>query len=246
MYRLDKAGPKRLQENISLPFCHFFEDCQSNRLQMMHQIMLPGEELSDAELVKRLLAGEKKLFELIIRRYNQRFFRIGMSILNNDAEAEDAMQATYIKTYEHLSQFGNRSSFSTWMTKIMLNECLVRKNRNRRFKMESAQQLENHTSMKTPAYTLMNKELSVVLENAVAQLPEKYRLVFVLREIEEMSVKETSEALSIEEPNVKVRLNRAKTMLRSGLNGYMKDHVYSFHLSRCDRIVANVLGHLGV
>jgi RNA polymerase sigma-70 factor (ECF subfamily) len=90
----------------------------------------------------------------------------------------------------------------------------------------------------------VTKELGAVLENAVAQLPEKYRLVFILREIEEMSVRETSEALSIEEPNVKVRLNRAKTMLRSSLNGYMKDHVYPFHLSRCDRIVGRVLDYL--
>ncbi|MCW3127773.1 MAG: polymerase sigma factor, sigma-70 family [Bacteroidetes bacterium] len=98
--------------------------------------------------------------------------------------------------------------------------------------------------MSTPAQELVNKELNAVLEKAVAQLPEKYRLVFVMREIEEMSVKETSEALSLEEPNVKVRLNRAKVMLRDNLNGYMKDQVYGFHLTRCDRIVNAVLSRL--
>ena len=88
--------------------------------------------------------------------------------------------------------------------------------------------------MTTPAYVLMNKELNGVLENAISKLPEKYRLVFILREVEELSIKETAEVLCLEEPNIKVRLNRAKTMLRESLQGYMKDNVYSFHLTRCN------------
>lgn len=100
--------------------------------------------------------------------------------------------------------------------------------------------------MKTPANVLVEKELNRLLEQAIGRLPEKYRLVFVMREIEDMSVRDTSEALDIEEPNVKVRLNRAKTMLREDLNGYIKDNVYNFHLTRCDRIVNNVMTHLGI
>ncbi|MDR6571151.1 sigma-70 family RNA polymerase sigma factor [Chitinophaga ginsengisegetis] len=91
-----------------------------------------------------------------------------------------------------------------------------------------------------------NKELSQVLEDAISRLPEKYRIVFVLREIEELSVRDTSSALDIEENNVKVRLNRAKALLRENLNAYMKDHVYHFHLTRCDRITRNVLQKLGI
>jgi RNA polymerase sigma factor (sigma-70 family) len=215
-------------------------------MQMSYSTVLQDGQSPDMVLVKRILSGEKNLFEQIIRRYNQRFYRIGMSILNNDAEVEDAMQAAYISAYEHLQQFESRSAFGTWITRIMLNECLAQKNKKDRHPREAATQPENYINMKTPAHTLVNKELSAVLENAVAQLPEKYRLVFVLREIEELSVKETSEALNIEEPNVKVRLNRAKTMLRGSLNGYMKDHVYSFHLSRCDRMVAGVFDRLGI
>ena len=106
--------------------------------------------------------------------------------------------------------------------------------------------LENKSSMKTPAHILMNKELNDVLENAIAHLPEKYRIIFIMREVEELSVKETGEALSLEESNVKVRLNRAKNMLRQDLNGYLKEHVYSFHLSRCDVIVNNVFNRLSI
>jgi RNA polymerase sigma-70 factor (ECF subfamily) len=202
-------------------------------------------QIPDQDLISRILAGEKRLFEQLIRKYNQRLFRIGMSILGNDAETEDAMQTAYINAFLNLSKFEQRASFGTWLTRIMLNQCLEEK---RKHKPEhSAYELtDNHIIMNTPANELVNKELGHVLENAIAQLPEKYRLVFVMREIEDMSVRETSAVLNIEEPNVKVRLNRAKTMLRENLNSYMKDSVYSFHLNRCDRIVNNVMTQLGI
>jgi RNA polymerase sigma-70 factor (ECF subfamily) len=100
--------------------------------------------------------------------------------------------------------------------------------------------------MDTPARTLINKELATALENAITDLPEKYRLVFVLREVEDLSVKETAEVLMLEESNIKVRLNRAKTMLRQNLSGYVKESVYSFHLTRCDRIVGHVFNKLQI
>jgi RNA polymerase sigma-70 factor (ECF subfamily) len=199
----------------------------------------------DQELIERIQGGEKRLFEVLIRKYNQRLYRIGMSILENDMEAEDAMQAAYINAYEHLSGFELRSSFGTWLTRIMLNQCYEQK-RKKKHAPVNLEQPDNFISMKTPLNELVNKELSHALENAITQLPEKYRLVFVLREMEDMSVRETSATLHIEESNVKVRLNRAKLMLRENLTGYMKDHVYSFHLTRCDRIVNNVLNHLGL
>jgi RNA polymerase sigma factor (sigma-70 family) len=207
----------------------------------MDQIISQTEKIPEESLIKRILNGEKRLFEHIMRSYNQRLYRMGMSILDNDMEAEDAMQNAYISAYEHLSQFEERSSFGTWLTRIMLNECLAQKKKKQKFIMEPAMHPEYPENGRTPATIMANKELSGILENAIGLLPEKYRLVFVLREMEEMSVKETSEVLNIEEPNVKVRLNRAKTMLKGRLNGYMKEHVYSFHLTRCDRMVANVL-----
>lgn len=210
----------------------------------MDQIILQAEQTPDTELIKRILAGEKRLFEQIIRRYNQRLFRVGMAVLNDDMEAEDAMQTAYISAYEHLQSFENRSSFETWLIRIMLNECLAQKRKKQRFGAETEGAAENIKTMTSPDKILINKELNGVLEHAISQLPEKYRVVFVLREIEQMSVRATGEALSIEEPNVKVRLNRAKTMLRESLNGYIKDNVYNFHLNRCDRIVANVFARL--
>jgi RNA polymerase sigma factor (sigma-70 family) len=209
---------------------------------MAGQTVVPSPQLPDTELVSRVLKGETSAFEIIIRRYNQRLFRIGMSILSNDTEVEDAMQTAYINAYQHLSQFEQRSSLITWLTRIMLNQCYEQQRRGRL--AATIEQDNNFTNMTTPANILANKELSVILEQAIANLPEKYRLVFVLREIEDLSVRETSEALSIEEANVKVRLNRAKVRLRENLNGYMKDKVYQFHLTRCDRIVKAVMDHL--
>lgn len=208
---------------------------------------LPPGDHSDAELVSRILAGEKRLFELIMRRYNERLFRIGMTILCNNTAVEEAMQIAYIKAYEHLQQFAQRSAFGTWLTKIFLNECLALKKRDQRVVInEVEKQLENTSNMKTPATILLNKELANALEGALERLPENYRIVFVLREIEEMSVKETGELLGLEPSNVKVRLNRAKTMLRENLNGYFKENIYALHLSRCDYIVNNVMRALKI
>lgn len=204
-----------------------------------------GQPPSDQELIARILAGEKRLFEALLRKYNQRLYRIGMSLLGSEAETEDAMQTAYINAYEHLAQFGHRASFGTWLTRIMLNQCYAQLRKNMR-PTEALKQTDNFINMETPENELANKELGRALEHAIAQLPEKYRLVFVMREIEDMSVRETSVALSIEEGNVKVRLNRARTLLRAHLSHYMKDQVYSFHLTRCDRIASHVLQCLGI
>ena len=128
----------------------------------------------------------------------------------------------------------------------MINECLARKKKQSHYSSIPAELPENNTTMTTPDGLLVNKELSGILENAIAALPEKYRLVFILREVEELSGRETGEALGIEEPNVKVRLNRAKTMLKQHLDGYIRDHVYSFHLSRCDKMVSDVFSRLHI
>ncbi|SHM46658.1 RNA polymerase sigma-70 factor, ECF subfamily [Chitinophaga jiangningensis] len=198
--------------------------------------------IPDAVIIEKIENGEKQRFELLIRKYNQRLYRLGMSILADPADTEDAMQTAYIHAYEGLAQLETPSFFGTWLTRIMLNQCLAQK-RKGNYHLPIT---NNNINMTTPANELLNKELSQILENAIAQLPEKYRLVFVLREIEAMSVRETSDTLSIQEVNVKVRLNRAKAMLRQNLHGYMKDSVYSFHLSKCDRIVHYVMHHLGI
>jgi RNA polymerase sigma-70 factor (ECF subfamily) len=210
---------------------------------MTGETAIVSGQLPDELIIEKILLGEKRLFETIIRRYNQRLYRVGMAVLANDAEVEDAMQTAYINAFEHLAQFEKRSSFATWLTRIMLNQCYEQKRRIELFK-KNTDDPKNFISMKTPANILVQKELSGILERAIDALPEKYRLVFVLRELADLSVRETSEALNIGEPNVKVRLNRAKSMLKTDLSDYMKDYVYHFHLSRCDRIVANVMNFL--
>lgn len=197
----------------------------------------------DAALIAKIIGGEKRAFEKLIRKYNQRLFRIGMTILSDERETEDAMQWAYISAYQHLPEFEQRASFGTWLVRIMLNQC-YQQQRKKKAELVGLEQTVHLSNMKTPANDLINKELGKVLEHVIADLPEKYRLVFMLREVESMSVRETSSALGLEESNVKVRLNRAKTMLRDRLKGYMKDEVYAFHLSRCDQMVERVFSNL--
>src|SRR5690348_6407549 len=123
-------------------------------------MMSPQEitaQLPDEEIISRILTGEKKLFELLIRRYNQRLYRIGMSVLNDSTEVEDAMQAAYISAYEHLDKFERRAAFITWLTRIMLNQCFEQ-NRKQQLSRNSELQPDNSTYMHTPANILVNKE----------------------------------------------------------------------------------------
>jgi RNA polymerase sigma factor (sigma-70 family) len=210
------------------------------------------EQLSDEEVIGRILSGEPRLYEVVMRRYNAMLYRVGMSIVNNDTDMEDIMQTAYIKAYEKLSTFEHRSGLGTWLTKILINESLHHvKKKKRHIAIEMSQEInmDNKPDGNTasPARALLNKELSKMLEDALVQLPLKYRLVFILREVENRSTAETVSTLNITEANVKVRLNRAKSMLRDSLSAYYKnDGIYHFHLSRCDRIVNNVLLKLGL
>lgn len=210
-------------------------------------------ELSDNEVIQRVIAGEKNLFEVLMRKYNPRLYRIGMTIINNDSEIEDMMQNAYIKAYQNLDKFENRSSFSTWLVRILMNECLQHLKKSKHVTSLdgiNTYNMDNNSMSKTSDYitpdnAAVNKELGKALERALLTLPEKYRMVFVLREIENMSVAETIDALELTESNVKVRLNRAKTMLRDKLNEYYKsDVVFPFHLTRCNRVVENVFQSL--
>jgi len=205
-------------------------------------------DFHDGDIIAQILTGDKKAFELLMRKYNSRLYKIGMAIINEPAGVEDAMQTAYIKAYEHLSQFENKAHFNTWLTRILINECLLylkkkqhaagmKEQRN----IEMVQEGVESNAAKSPINLLINKELGLALENALIQLPEKYRLVFVLREMEDMSIAETRDVLGITEVNVKVRLNRAKAMLRNTLASYYKkDNIFELHLSRCDKIVHSV------
>lgn len=201
-----------------------------------------NQALKDEELVLRILNGETHLYEMLMRKFNQQLYRIGMSIVNDDQEVEDIMQITYINAYRNLASFKHHSSFNTWLTKILINESLLHKKRKSKFEKTLMESEYNDQHTETPLDNLMNKELKVILERAVAALPEKYRIVFMMREVQGMSTNETMEALDLGESNVKIRLTRAKEMLRTELTSYWQpDNLYAFNLIRCDRIVNNVM-----
>lgn len=213
----------------------------SKKCSIMNEI-LPFRHLSDEEVIKRVLSGENHLYENIMRKYNQRLYRISMSIVNDSEESEDIIQTSYIKAYEHLSDFQFKSDFSTWLIKILINESLLRLRKRQSVQQITKQESESASTIESPLQKLINKEIISTLEKAIAQLPEKYRIVFIMREIENMSTREIMACLNISKSNVKVRLNRARVMLRNLLTEFYKTKdIYNFDQPRCDSVVKNVL-----
>jgi len=208
------------------------------------------DPLSDEEVVARVLAGETSLFEIVMRRYNQRLYRVARSILRNDSEAEDVMQDAYVRAYEHLDQFAGKARFSTWLTRIAVNEALARQRRGNRYQelepmsQSNGDPMDGFASMAlNPEQEASNSQIRRLLEEAVEKLPDPYRTVFMLRDIEEMSTTDTANVLEISEENVKVRLHRARSLLRKSLYaraGMERKEAFNFHAVRCDRVVKNV------
>lgn len=204
-----------------------------------------NDHSDEHEILKRIAEGEKDLYALIIRKYNQRLYRIALSIINNEADVEDLMQTAYIKAYENLDKFKLESAFSTWITRILINECLMHLKKTH---WVSSNEVENFLPVhqppivQTPLMKVINSELKRILEVNIRRLPEKYRTVFIMRELENMSVIETKECLGISEANVKIRLNRAKVILRDKLKSYIsEDQPLQFYKPRCNRIVDAVM-----
>jgi RNA polymerase sigma-70 factor (ECF subfamily) len=215
------------------------------------RVSTPQEPLSDEDVVARVLAGDTAMFEVVMRRHNQRLYRAARAILRNDGEAEDVMQDSYVRAYEHLDQFAGRAKFSTWLTRIAVHEALARQHRRNRFQQpeptaeEEGDAMERYSSLTAnPEQQASNSETRRLLEEAVETLPDSYRTVFILRDVEEMSTAETADVLEITEENVKVRLHRARAMLRKSLFarvGMEAKEVFHFYAPRCDRVVKNVL-----
>ena len=210
------------------------------------------EQFTDMEIISKILSGERALYEILIRRYNPYLYKIGRSYAYNHHDTEDLMQETYLNAYISINKFENRASFKTWLVKIMLNHCYQKKQRFSFKKETTSENLtkENASPMFTHDHsdtgkTVINRELSHVLENALKQIPEDYRIVFSLRELNGMNTVETSEALQISESNVKTRLNRAKNMLRTEIEKmYSPEDIFEFNLIYCDRIVENVMSRV--
>jgi RNA polymerase sigma-70 factor (ECF subfamily) len=207
------------------------------------------EGWTDEEVIERVLGGETALYEVVMRRYNQRLYRVVRAILRNDDETEDVMQDAYVRAYQHLNQFERRAPFSTWLTRIAVHEALARiRRRNRLQQLDSAaydgEPAVNHlTPPINPEQTTSKAELSRMLEEAVLALPEQYRTVLMLRDVEEMSTAETAAALNLTEENVKVRLHRGRALVRKDLFarvGATAKDAFTFGNTRCDRVVARV------
>ena len=206
------------------------------------------EAWSDEQVVERVLAGDAGAYEVIMRRYNQRLYRVARSILRNDAEAEDVMQDAYVRAFEHLSQFAGRAKFSTWLTRIAVHEALARARRAQKSDpLDEFVGADGEFNMAgtgpDPEKLAATGEMSRLLEEALLTLPAAYRTVIMLRDVEEMSTTEAAEVLEITEENLKVRLFRARAALRDQLYeriGPTAPRAFSFHAVRCDRVVKAV------
>jgi len=212
------------------------------------------EGLTDEEVVERVKGGETALYEILMRRYNQRLYRAARAILKDEAEAEDVMQDAYVRAFQNLNQFEGRAPFSAWLLRIAVNEALGRKRgRDRNVSFEEGNE-NGEISMSIvetgpdPEQNATRTELGHMLEEAVLSLPEAYRTVVMLRDVEEMSTSETAAVLELSEENVKIRLYRGHAMMREMLFervGTDAKKAFPFMGEQCDRVVAGVFARLG-
>jgi RNA polymerase sigma-70 factor, ECF subfamily len=207
------------------------------------------EGIADVELAARVAAGDGAAFELVMRRYNRRLFRIARSVLRDDADAEDALQETYLAAYRAISAYRGESSLATWLSRLVLNHCLARRRRALRRDniipmVAPDDAIEAPSLDEGPDRLLVRSQLRSLLERKVDELPEMFRTVFVMRSVEELSVEETAQMLAIPEATVRTRHFRARSMLRESLAleiDHAEQELFGFDGERCDRIVARVL-----
>jgi RNA polymerase sigma-70 factor (ECF subfamily) len=213
---------------------------------------LPRADLPDGALVAQILAGEADRFEVLMRRHNQRLFRTARAILRDDAEAEEAVQQAYVAAYQHLDSFRGDAQLATWLVRIVVNTALARRRalaRHGDLALVREAELPEAPRPASPEEAASRGELRHLIEAAVDRLPEAYRVVFILRDVEELSTAETAAALDLGEEAVRVGLHRARRALRDllleGLDAEAA-RVFSFDGERCDRIVAGVFARLGL
>ena len=207
-------------------------------------------------IARSIAAGDHAAFERLMRRHNRRLYRLARATLRDPTEAEDALQDAYVCAYRSIGKFRGEASLSTWLSRLLLNECFARLRRSARRQNVIAIVSPNapieFTSMaanesETPDTELARAQMRDLLERKLDELPENFRTVFVLRSVEEMSVDETAECLGIPEETVRSRHFRAKTMLRESLAQELnlaERDVFQFGGAHCDRVVASVLARL--
>jgi len=211
-----------------------------------------GNTLTDEQVVADVLKGQTALFEILMRRYNERVYRVVRAILRDDEEAEDVMQQAYVNAYAHLRQFSGNARFSTWLTRIAINEALARVRTRRRYEPldeepSNVEPLSTRPTARDPERQAFSGELRVLLESAIDDLPDGGREVFVLREVEGMSTADVADVLSVSEDVVKTRLSRARRELRRTLlerTGESTPDAFRFYRPRCDRVVERVMSRI--
>jgi RNA polymerase sigma-70 factor, ECF subfamily len=218
------------------------------------------EGMTDEEIVTCLQRGERGAFDVIIRRHNQRLFRVTRSVLGDDAEAEDAVQEVYVKAFSNIEGFRRQASLTTWLTQIALNEARDRRRRRRPTApldeldaldgMQGASVIPLHPALVSsdPERDAARTEIRRLVETAVDLLPDDFRIVFVMRDVEEMSTEETAAHLSIPQATVKTRLHRARRLVRAELADSLASVLagaFPFGGLRCARMTERVLARLG-
>jgi RNA polymerase sigma-70 factor (ECF subfamily) len=222
--------------------------------------LAPAPAENDAVLAARIGRGDQAAFEALMRRYNGRLFRVARAILRDDAEAEDALQEAYLDAYRHMAEFRGGSALSTWLTRIVVNRSLMRLRRRKRERIvvpfdhnrgeadlggRDVDPPDNDAE--SPAGTTLRAEIRAILERRIDELPLAFRTVFVMREVDDMTVEQTAECLDIPPATVRTRLFRARSLLRQSLASDIENAtagVFGFAGERCDRIVSRVLAQL--
>jgi RNA polymerase sigma-70 factor, ECF subfamily len=218
------------------------------------------QECSDIELLRLARKGDSAAFRSLIRRHDRYLYRMARSVLLNDQDAEDVVQETYVRAFTRLVDFRGESSLSTWLTRIVLNESRRRHRRHRRLvglevldTPSGQRSAQNYSStiapVEDPERAAAQNQIRIVLERAIDGLPEAFRTVFVMREVQGLSTEETASVLGILPQTVKTRLHRARRLLREALGeqfrANLKD-VFPFERTRCDRLVSRLLDQLGL
>jgi RNA polymerase sigma-70 factor, ECF subfamily len=210
------------------------------------------EQPADEQVVEQILAGNTALFELLMRRYNERLYRAARAITRDDREAEDVLQQAYVNAFSNLRQFRGEAQFATWLTRITINEALARVRRRAKYEpfddeLSKVETFMPWNSTPDPERQAFTGELRELLEWAIDTLPDGAREVFVLRDVEGLSTAETAASLDVSEDVVKARLSRARASLRRSLferAGATAPEAFRFERPRCDRLVAQVLARI--
>lgn len=203
-------------------------------------------EVSDLDAIHSVIDGNREMFEVIVRRYNTQLYRVGMAYLRNHAQTEDAMQNAYLKAFLHLDRFRGRSAFATWLTRILINECLMLLRTRKRFTMENIDEGGTRVTYESftvpPSDPFKAQDIKAVIEQALQTLPRTHRAVYVLREVQRLSTAETARCLGLTRANVKVSLHRAREGLKCALmRSAAGVELFDYPACFCDPMTARVM-----